>query len=70
MKDSIRNDMTLSFDVQRVHACASETYSCSCVINIENYNLHLVALIVKLFFPTCVSRAASPSSSRLAFTLS
>ena len=30
MKDSIRNDMTLSFDVQRVHACASETYSCSC----------------------------------------
>ena len=30
MKDSIRNDMTLSFDAQRVHARASETYSCSC----------------------------------------
>ena len=70
MKDSIRNGMTLSFDVQRAHACASETYSCSCVTNIENYNLHLVALIVKLFFPTCVSRSASPSSSRPAFTLS
>ena len=70
MKDFIRSGMTPSFDVQRAHGCASETYSCSCVTNIENYNLHLVALIMKLFFSTCVSRSVSPSSSRPAFSLS
>ena len=46
MKDSIRNGMTLSFAVQRAHACASETYSCSCDAQLPLPPLHITATCI------------------------